>query len=83
MGRKPIVGAAQTGPVVSEDMGTRVPGWCKMLEQAANQNLQMLTFSELSSPMVRSMISIAPIAPESRRFRGSGVSDPTQCYEPL
>jgi hypothetical protein len=43
-----------------------------MLEQAANQNVQMLTFSELSSPIARSMISIALVAPESQTVQGIG-----------
>jgi N-carbamoylputrescine amidase len=47
MSRKLIVGAAQTGPVTSEDMATQVAGACKMIERAAKENVQMLTFSEL------------------------------------
>lgn len=47
MSRKLIVGAVQTGPVASEDMATQVPGACTMIEEAAKQNVQMLTFCEL------------------------------------
>lgn len=41
------VGAAQTGPVLSEDMRTMVPTACRMIEEAAKRNVDILTFSEL------------------------------------
>ncbi|MFI4986593.1 MAG: carbon-nitrogen hydrolase family protein, partial [Alphaproteobacteria bacterium] len=41
------VGAAQTGPVLSEDMRTMVPTACRMIEEAAKCHVDILTFSEL------------------------------------
>lgn len=47
MTRMITVGAAQTGPVLSEDMRTMVPTACRMIEEAAQRNVDILTFSEL------------------------------------
>jgi predicted amidohydrolase len=46
-GRMITVGAAQTGPVESDDMRTMVPAACRMIEEAAGRNVDILTFSEL------------------------------------
>lgn len=47
MSKKLIVGSAQTGPVESEDMASMVPVAISMIEKAAEQGVQMLTFCEL------------------------------------
>lgn len=47
MSRKLIVGAAQTGSVESLDMATMVPVAIEMIEKAARQDVDILTFCEL------------------------------------
>ncbi|MES2999630.1 MAG: carbon-nitrogen hydrolase family protein [Pseudomonadota bacterium] len=47
MSRKLIVGSAQTGSVESEDMASMVPVAISMIEQAARQGVNILTFCEL------------------------------------
>ncbi len=47
MSRKLIVGSAQTGSVESEDMSTMVPVAISMIEQAAKEGVNILTFCEL------------------------------------
>ena len=41
------VGAAQTGPVMTEDPEAMLPAATKMIEEAAKRNVQFVTFSEL------------------------------------
>ena len=47
MSRQLIVGAAQTGSVESEDMATMIPVAIDMIESAAKQGVNILTFCEL------------------------------------
>lgn len=47
MSRKLIVGSAQTGSVESEAMATMVPVAIEMIEKAAKQGVEILTFCEL------------------------------------
>ncbi len=47
MSRKLIVGSAQTGSVESEDMASMVPVAISMIEQAAKEGVNILTFCEL------------------------------------
>lgn len=47
MARVITVGAAQTGPVESEDMRTMVPAACRMIGEAKRRGVDILTFSEL------------------------------------
>ena len=47
MNNKLIVGASQTGPVMTEDPEAMLPAATKMIEEAAKRNVQFVTFSEL------------------------------------
>ncbi|HVM80011.1 MAG TPA: carbon-nitrogen hydrolase family protein [Stellaceae bacterium] len=47
MSRTITVGAAQTGPVESEDMRTMIPSALKMIDEAAGRGVNILTFGEL------------------------------------
>ena len=47
MSEKLIVGAAQTGPVLTEDPEAMLPAAVAMMEEAANRNVAFVTFSEL------------------------------------
>ncbi|MBV9860477.1 MAG: carbon-nitrogen hydrolase family protein [Alphaproteobacteria bacterium] len=47
MSRTITVGAAQTGPVESEDMLAMVPTACRMIAEARRRGVDILTFSEL------------------------------------
>jgi N-carbamoylputrescine amidase len=47
MRRKLVVGAAQTGPVITEDPEAMLPAAMAMMDQAANRNVEIVTFSEL------------------------------------
>src|SRR5947209_5656600 len=47
MSRKIKVACAQTGPVDSEEMSSMVPKACQMLEDAAAEGVNILTFCEL------------------------------------
>jgi predicted amidohydrolase len=47
MSRTITVAAAQTGPVLSDDMGAMVPTAKRMIEEAADRGVAILTFSEL------------------------------------
>jgi predicted amidohydrolase len=47
MGRQVRVAAAQTGPVVTRDMGKGVETACELVEQAAAQGAAIVCFSEL------------------------------------
>jgi N-carbamoylputrescine amidase len=47
MSRTIKVASAQTGPVESEDMASMVPSACRMIENAAAQGVNILTFCEL------------------------------------
>ncbi|MGE0613868.1 MAG: carbon-nitrogen hydrolase family protein [Hyphomicrobiales bacterium] len=47
MTRSIKVAAAQTGPVLADDMASMVPAACRMIEAAAAKGVQILTFSEL------------------------------------
>jgi predicted amidohydrolase len=47
MGRTIKVAAAQTGPVLSEDMAPGVEVACRMIEQAAQKSADIVCFSEL------------------------------------
>lgn len=47
MSNKLIVAAAQTGPVFTEEPEAMLPAAVKMMEEAANRNVQIVTFSEL------------------------------------
>lgn len=47
MGNKLIVAAAQTGPVFTEDPEAMLPAAAKMMEEAAQRNVAIVTFSEL------------------------------------
>ncbi|MBM3531310.1 MAG: carbon-nitrogen hydrolase family protein [Alphaproteobacteria bacterium] len=47
MPRTITVAAAQTGPVLSEDMRTMIPTALRMIEQAAARGAEVLTFCEL------------------------------------
>src|ERR1700710_646091 len=47
MARTIKVASAQTGSVESEDMSSTVPRAVKMIEEAAAQGVQMMTFCEL------------------------------------
>jgi len=47
MARLITLAAAQTGPVLSEDWRDSVPGACKMIEEAARKQVDIVCFSEL------------------------------------
>lgn len=47
MARMITLAAAQTGPVLSDDWRDGVPGACKMIEQAARKQADIVCFSEL------------------------------------
>jgi predicted amidohydrolase len=47
MARVITVGAAQTGPVESEDTRSMVPAACRMIAEAKRRSVDILTFSEL------------------------------------
>jgi predicted amidohydrolase len=47
MGRKIKVAAAQTGPVLAEDMRPGVEAACRMVKDAASQGSDIICFSEL------------------------------------
>lgn len=47
MSRAITVGAAQTGPVESDDMRTMIPAALKMIDEAAARGVDILTFGEL------------------------------------
>ena len=47
MSRTITVGAAQTGPVESDDMRTMIPPALKMIDEAAGRGVNILTFGEL------------------------------------
>jgi predicted amidohydrolase len=47
MARTITVGAAQTGPVLSDDMARGVDAACSMVEEAARRKVDILAFSEL------------------------------------
>ena len=47
MSKKLIVAAAQTGPVLTEDPEAMLPAAIAMMEEAANRNVEFVTFSEL------------------------------------
>ena len=47
MSNKLIVAAAQTGPVMTEDPEAMLPSAIAMMEEAANRNVEFVTFSEL------------------------------------
>lgn len=47
MGRMITVAAAQTGPVLSDDWRESVPGACRMIEAAAQKQVDIVCFSEL------------------------------------
>lgn len=47
MGRKIRVAAAQTGPVLSSDIAPGVENACRLIEQAAEQEVDVVCFSEL------------------------------------
>ncbi len=47
MGRKITVAAAQTGPVLTDDMAPGVDAACAMLEEAARQGVEIICFPEV------------------------------------
>jgi predicted amidohydrolase len=47
MARFITLAAAQTGPVVTDDWRDSVPGTCRMIEDAAHKQVDILAFSEL------------------------------------
>ena len=47
MGRMITLAAAQTGPVLSDDWRENVPGACRMIEDAARRQVDIVCFSEL------------------------------------
>ncbi len=47
MGRKIVVGAAQTGPVLSEDMRPAADAACAMIEEAAAKGVEIVCFPEV------------------------------------
>src|SRR5690348_3051339 len=47
MGRMVTVAAAQTGPVLGDDMREMVPTACAMIEEAGRRNVDIVSFSEL------------------------------------
>ena len=47
MGRMITLAAAQTGPVLSDDWRENVPGACRMIEDAARREVDIVCFSEL------------------------------------
>lgn len=47
MSRTITAAAAQTGPVLSDDMRSMLPTACRMIEHAAEQKVELLTFPEL------------------------------------
>ena len=47
MPRTLTVAAAQTGPVLSEDMASMVPTALRMIDEAAERGVDILTFCEL------------------------------------
>lgn len=47
MARMITLAAAQTGPVLSDDWRDSVPGACKMIEEAARKQVDIVCFSEL------------------------------------
>ncbi len=47
MARMITLGAAQTGPVLTDDWREGVPGACAMIEEAARRKVDILCFSEL------------------------------------
>ncbi len=47
MARLITLAAAQTGPVLSDDWRDSVPGACKMIEEAARKQVDIICFSEL------------------------------------
>jgi predicted amidohydrolase len=47
MGRVVTVAAAQTGPVLGDDMREMVPTACAMIEEAGRRNVDIISFSEL------------------------------------
>lgn len=47
MSKMLTLGAAQTGPVLSDDWRDNVPGACAMIEEAARRKVDILCFSEL------------------------------------
>jgi len=47
MGRTVIVAAAQTGPVLSDDISKGVDQACRLVEQAAAKDVEIICFSEL------------------------------------
>jgi predicted amidohydrolase len=47
MGRTIKVAAAQTGPVLTEDMAPGIEVACRMVKDAANQGVEVICFSEL------------------------------------
>ena len=69
MSKKLIVAAAQTGPVLTEDPEAMLPAAIAMMEEAANRNVEFVTFSELfMTPFFQTACARTSIIFSSRRM---------------
>lgn len=76
MTRKIVVAAAQTGPVLTDDIGPGIAEACEMVRKAAEQNVDIICFSELF---------LAPFFPNrlERNFQKWFLTLPDERTQPL